>query len=131
MGRTWRELWQFTLISLLLATPMASPADEGSHKSFAVEIRIGPGWDPDKAPGQQRAFAEHSAHLRELREAGRIVFGSRYSDVGLLVIMAESEEAVRALMDDDPSMAAGTFRYDVFPMNIFYPWREPQSGESR
>ena len=47
--------------------------------------------------------------------------GTRYSEVGLLVIQAAAPDDVRALLDDDPSMQAGTFQYKVYPMNIFYP----------
>ena len=50
---------------------------------FAVEIRTGPGWDPALAPGDQTAFAEHGAHLRDLREAGALHFGARYAELGL------------------------------------------------
>ena len=63
---------------------------------FAVEIRIGKAWDPAKPPQEQAYFREHSANLRRMREAG-------------------------AQMDQDPSFAAGTFVYDVHPINVFYP----------
>ena len=97
------------------------PAAAESLTWFAVEISVGPGWDESISPYEQAFFKEHSAHLAELRKAGHIVMGARYSDVGLLVIQALAEDDVRALLDTDPSMQAGTFQYAVYPMNVFYP----------
>lgn len=87
---------------------------------FAIQVRKGPSWDEAKPPQAQAQFREHSAHLRKLREAGTLVMGARYSDVGLLVVTAENEAAARALMDGDPSIAAGTFGIEVHPFNVFY-----------
>lgn len=47
--------------------------------------------------------------------------GARYSDVGLIILAAESEASARAMIDADPSMAAGTFKYEIHPFNVFYP----------
>lgn len=96
----------------------AAPAAEPRH--FAVEITTGPGWDLAKAPGEQRLFREHSLHLKKLRDAGHIVLGARYSDKGLLVFAAQTAAEVKALMDQDPSMAAGTFKFEVYDFNVFY-----------
>jgi uncharacterized protein YciI len=103
------------------AQPDAGRADPAPLALFAVEVRTGPAWDPSRPPNEQAFFKEHSAGLKRLREAGRIVAGVRYSDVGLLLFSAASVEEVRALMDQDPSMQAGTFRYEVHPANVFYP----------
>ena len=105
------------------APAMADGSATEELKLFAVEIRVGPGWDAEKAPGDQEFFREHSMHLKKLRDAGHIAMGARYSDVGLLVFSAASEEAVHELMAGDPSMSVGTFRYDVHAMNVFYPWQ--------
>ncbi|MEM7291628.1 MAG: hypothetical protein AAF412_14870 [Pseudomonadota bacterium] len=94
---------------------------EATRSWFAVQINVGPNWDESISPYEQPFFKEHSAHLNELRSAGHIVMGSRYSDVGLLIFHAKSAEDISALMDEDPSMEAGTFSYEVFPMNVFYP----------
>ena len=45
--------------------------------------------------------------------------GARYSDIGLVVLAADSASA-RAMMDMDPSFNAGTFRYELHPLNVFY-----------
>jgi uncharacterized protein YciI len=112
-----------------VAEPPSETAVESSEALFAVEIRIGPGWDAAKQAQEQAYFAEHSASLRRLREAGNLVLGARYADVGLLVLSAESIETARALLDVDPAIVHGTFRYDVHRFNAFYPWSSPVEDE--
>lgn len=99
--------------------PAAAPAVD-TLPLFAVQIRTGAKWDAAKAPQEQALFREHSANLKRLRDAGRLIVGARYSDVGLVILAAESEAHARAMMDEDPSFAAGTFRYEVHPFNVFY-----------
>ena len=94
---------------------------EPELKLFAVEITVGPNWDSSKAPNEQAFFKEHSANLTHLRDAGHIVMGARYSDKGLVIFSARSAEEVRVLMEQDPSMTAGTFVYEVHAFNVFYP----------
>ena len=116
-----------TLLAVVITCFVASMAvaeESAAAESltwFAVEISVGPGWDKSIAPNEQAYFKEHSAHLAALRKAGHVVMGARYSDVGLLVMQALTADDVRALLDDDPSMQAGTFQYEVHPMNVFYP----------
>jgi uncharacterized protein YciI len=98
----------------------AAPDAAEALPSFAVEIRTGPSWDAKKPPNEQALFREHSAHLRKLREEGRILLGARYSDKGLLVVSATDIAAVRALFDADPSIKAGTFAYEAHPLGVFY-----------
>ncbi|MDJ0940329.1 MAG: YciI family protein [Woeseiaceae bacterium] len=98
----------------------ASTAD-ANLSLFAVEIKIGPNWDAAKAPSDQAFFKEHSANLKRLRDEGHIVMGARYSDIGLIIIAAATKEAVRTMMDQDPSMSAGTFVFEVHAFNVFYP----------
>jgi hypothetical protein len=90
-------------------------------KLYAVEVTIGPNWDAAKAPHEQAFFKEHSMNLNELREAGHIAMGARYSDIGLLVFSAESIDQITEFMEKDPSISTGTFKFAVHPMNVFYP----------
>jgi hypothetical protein len=103
------------------AQDAGAPATPDAVSLFAVEIRIGKAWDPAKPPQEQAYFREHSANLRRMREAGSLILGARYSDIGLVVVSAASAAEVRAQLDQDPSFAAGTFVYDVHPLNVFYP----------
>lgn len=100
-------------------------ADERAGKPaaqlFAVQIKVGPNWDASKPANEQALFREHANNLKQLRDAGFIVLGARYADIGLLIFSASSAEEVRAYMSRDPAMTAGTFQYEVHPMNVFYP----------
>lgn len=112
-------LWLF--LALLPARAEPPPSDPAPAALFAIEFTTGPGWDPAKPPDQQAHFAAHAANLRRLRERGVIRIGARYADKGLVVVAAESMAAARRLLDDDPSIAAGTFVFDVHPFMVFYP----------
>jgi uncharacterized protein YciI len=115
--------WTLILPLLLALAPWAraqTAAAAAELPLFAVQVKKGPGWDEAKPPQAQAQFREHSAHLRKLREAGSLVMGARYSDIGLLVVAADTEAAARALMEGDPSIAAGTFAIEVHPFNVFY-----------
>jgi uncharacterized protein YciI len=102
------------------AQAQQSPVLEQSLPLFAVEIRTGPKWDQSKPPQEQLYFREHSANLKRLREAGSLVMGARYSDKGLVVLAALSEEEARAMMDVDPSIKAEVFKYEVHAFSVFY-----------
>jgi uncharacterized protein YciI len=97
------------------------PLPAAAAQLYAIEIRIGPEWDSARSPDQQAFFREHSANLRRLRDSGRLVFGARYGEVGLVVLSATSLEDARAMMDADPAMQAGVFTYEAHVFNVFYP----------
>jgi hypothetical protein len=104
----------------------AAPAEAASAAApeprlYAVEVRTGATWDRAKPAHEQAFFSDHSAHLRRLRGAGHIVLGARYGDKGLLVFSARAAADVKALMEQDPSMKAGTFSYELHDFNVFYP----------
>jgi uncharacterized protein YciI len=100
------------------ASATATPAE---LPLFAIEIKVGPKWDSAKTPQEQAFFREHSANLKRLRESGSLVMGARYSDKGLVVVAASNLAETRAFMDQDPSIGAGTFAFEVHPFNVFYP----------
>ncbi len=111
----------FAATSCALAQGASAPSGAPEPLLFAVEIKVGPNWDQSKAPQEQAFFREHSANLRRMREAGVLVMGARYSDKGLVVVSAAAAAEVSAQMAQDPSMAAGTFAYEIHPFNVFYP----------
>jgi uncharacterized protein YciI len=114
------------LITLSLAPPVLAqtPAEvpkSATAKLFAIEITTGPNWDAAKPPPQQAFFREHSAHLKKLRDEGRIKMGARYAEKGLVVIEAADEAEARGLVESDPSMKSGTFKFTLAEMRVFYP----------
>lgn len=101
--------------------PAKAEAAEPAKRLFAVQVRTGAKWDAAKPAREQLHFREHSANLKRLRDAGHLVMGARYSDVGLVVLTAKSEAEARAMMDEDPSIKAEVFRYELHLMSVFYP----------
>lgn len=103
-----------------MAQDPAGGAAPDESRLFAVEITVGPQWDASRPAHEQRYFPEHSATLKRLRDSGVLVIGARYSDKGLVVLAADDETHVRAMMDEDPSIKAEVFQYQVHPFNVFY-----------
>jgi uncharacterized protein YciI len=101
------------------ASPEAT-ANIAALPLYAIEIKIGKAWDPNKKPQDQAHFREHSAHLKRLRDQGVLVMGARYGDKGLVVLRAASESEAHQWMKDDPSMQAGVFQYELHPFSVFY-----------
>lgn len=87
---------------------------------FAVELTIGPEWDASKPAQEQLHFREHSAHLKRLRDAGSLLVGARYSDKGWLVLAARDEQHARSMIEEDPSIQAKVFKYELHPFAVFY-----------
>lgn len=115
-------------IAALLASSCAAEESQEAEPAskarlFAAEIHVGENWDTGKAPQEQAYFAEHSANIKRLREAGSMRLGARYSDKGLIVLIADSEQDARVMLDQDPSFAAGTFQYQLYPFSPFH-WSE-------
>lgn len=86
---------------------------------FAVVFRTGPEWDAARPPGEQRHFKDHSANIARLKSEGRLVVGGRFGDMGLLLVRAATREEAQALVDRDPSVAAGVFKAEIHPWSTF------------
>lgn len=117
----------FVVSALLVATlnpaagqPASAPSSTADQSLFAIEIKVGPKWDQARPPQEQVFFKEHSANLRRMRESGILVMGARYADKGLVIVAATNAAEARAQMEQDPSIAAGTFAFEVHPFSVFY-----------
>ena len=71
---------------------------------FVVLRRIGPEWDPAKLLEQQSGWDAHAAFMDALVESGFVVLGGPLADEErvVLAVEADSAEAVRATLADDP-----------------------------
>jgi uncharacterized protein YciI len=80
---------------------MASGARVG--KFFVVLRRRGPQWDPSRSE-EQSGWVAHASFMDELVDAGFVVLGGPLGDEDrvVLVVEAESEDAVRATLAQDP-----------------------------
>lgn len=102
-------------------TDAPKPAAPPTARLFAIEITTGPNWDATRQPSQQAHFRDHSAHLKKLRDEGRIKMGARYADKGFIVLEAADEAEARTLVEADPAMKGGTFKFSLAEMRVFYP----------
>ena len=120
----YRKILLYLLLAIAATSGIAqvrqTAAIEQNLPLFAVEIKVGSKWDQSKPPQEQQYFREHSANLKRLRDAGSLIIGARYSDKGLVILAAQSEEEARAMMDVDPSMKAEVFKYELHPFGVFY-----------
>ena len=71
---------------------------------FVVLRRTGPQWDRARPLEEQAGWPEHAAFMDGLVDAGFVVLGGPLADERrvVLVVEAESEEAVRATLARDP-----------------------------
>ena len=73
---------------------------------FLVTRAWGPAWDPARPRRGQDGWEQHAAFMDTLVEEGFVVLGGPVGDIeagpALLVVKAESEEAIRERLADDP-----------------------------
>lgn len=98
----------------------AKESEPTKAKLLIVHFSVGPSWSAEKPPHEQTSFRDHGRNLKRLRDEGRIVLGARYSDKGMIVLRAESEERARAEMSADPGVRAGIFTFELFELRPFY-----------
>ncbi len=71
---------------------------------FVVVRRLGPQWDPSRPMEQQSDWLAHASFMDGLVDGGFVVLGGPLADEQrvVLVVEAESEDAVRATLARDP-----------------------------
>jgi hypothetical protein len=80
--------------------------------TYAVTNEHGPGWDASRGLREQDRWDEHAAFMDRLVGEGFILLGGPVDDGAwiLLVIVAESENAVRERLAEDPWVPMGLLR---------------------
>jgi uncharacterized protein YciI len=120
MSRIFRVMRSLIAWLILASFAVHAETPPAGEKLFLVQFTVGDAWAKEKAPQEQAYFAEHSANLKRLRTEGKLLLGGRYSDKGILIVRGPSEEAVRADIDQDPSVVNHTFNAAVYPFGTFY-----------
>ncbi len=74
-------------------------------------------------PGEAQAVEQHFAYLQRLMHAGVLILAGRTLNAdegtfGIAVFAAESEEAARRIMADDPAVSRGVMRAELFPYRV-------------
>ncbi len=93
---------------------------ESDSALYVVLFRTGPKWDQTKPAHEQAHFKDHSVNLQRLRKTGALLLGARYSDVGMVILSAPSQEEANAHIESDLSVQAGIFSYELHEFNVFY-----------
>ena len=80
-------------------------------------LRIGP------TESEQAIVTEHFAYLQDLNAQGVIIFVGRTLNtdenaMGLAVFRAESEDAARQIMNDDPAVKKGVMTAALYPFKV-------------
>jgi len=74
-------------------------------------------------PEEAAIISEHFAYLEALTEQGIVLLAGRTLTTdertfGIVVLKAESQEAARAIMANDPGVKGGVQRAELFPYRI-------------
>lgn len=98
---------------------------------FLVSSAKGPDWDHSRARREQPGWDDHAAFMDALVDEGFVLLGGPVGDGdgenALLVVEAESEEALRARLADDPWWGNVLSIESVQPWSI---WLGRPPGES-
>ncbi|MBP6335903.1 MAG: hypothetical protein KA444_10575 [Bacteroidia bacterium] len=103
-----------------ISTFAQDPGVKKEEASFIVLYTTGKIWDKEKSANEQNYFTEHSAYLSQLRKSNKIKLGGRYSDTGMILIVAKDQVEADDLVSKDPAIINGLFNAQVFPFSAFY-----------
>ncbi|MSP14188.1 MAG: hypothetical protein EXR62_14680 [Chloroflexi bacterium] len=89
---------------------------------FLVFLRKGPNWTAESTPELEQLQAAHRAHLRALRQSGKIrILGPLLDngDIrGVSLFRVPSLEEARALAEADPAVIAGRLVIEIHPWMV-------------
>ncbi len=75
-----------------------------------------------EGPSEEEAalVSKHFTYLQELTKAGSMILAGRTQNVdpssfGIVIFRAESETAAERILQEDPAVAGGVFRGELFP----------------
>ena len=74
-------------------------------------------------PQEAEIVSQHFSYLEALTDQGIVILAGRTlntdeSSFGIVIFKAESEEAARVIMNDDPAVEAGVMRAKLFPYRV-------------
>jgi uncharacterized protein len=82
---------------------------------------------------EEKILDAHVAYLADLTGKGVVILAGRTqntdpSSFGIVIFTADSEEAAREIMNEDPGVKRGMMRAELFPYRIAF-HREPRRSE--
>jgi len=77
----------------------------------------------DSTAEEDRIVSEHFRYLQQLTRDGVVLLAGRTlntdpTSFGIVILEAESDDAARALMENDPAVRASVFRAELFPFGV-------------
>ena len=77
----------------------------------------------DATEEEMGIVGEHFAYLKTLMDEGKVIMAGRtqntdYSSFGLIIFMAEDDEAAEALVQNDPAIKNRVMRAELYPYRI-------------
>jgi uncharacterized protein YciI len=81
-------------------------------------------------PEEERIVGDHYSYLKKLTDEGVVILAGRTlntdeTSFGIIIFRAESEEAARCIVADDPAVRGGVMRAELFPYRIALMKDEP------
>ncbi|WP_420320699.1 YciI family protein [Flagellimonas sp.] len=108
------------LLLLLLPCFVLSQENTNQKSHFVALYTIGELWDKDKKPNEQEYFKEHSSFLSRLRDEKKVILGARYSDTGMIIVLADHLEDAKNILFQDIALQQKLFTVEIHPFNPFY-----------
>jgi uncharacterized protein YciI len=74
-------------------------------------------------PEEAELVSQHFQRLQDLTAAGVVILSGRTlntdpTNFGIVIFNADTEEAAREIMHDDPAVAGGVFSAQLFPYRV-------------
>ncbi len=120
-----RILIPSVLVTLILTGPVGGGASANGQEKQSLFVGIFKATNPDfvtkgPRPEDMSVLRQHVEYLQKLTDQGvSIVAGHTMNRdqnaFGLAIVRAESENAARKIMEDDPLVRAGILTISVFP----------------
>ncbi|MCI0832461.1 MAG: hypothetical protein J4O13_04370 [Chloroflexi bacterium] len=100
-------------------TTASDPVEAETNQYIYHFAPVRDGFDPESMTPQEVAAAEHHyAYLKAATERGQVLLAGRSLDgdgPALVIIEAESADAARGFMENDPFVAEGVMRASLHP----------------
>lgn len=115
------------LLTLILAAQTPAPAEPRDLRTvYVCLLTRGTAWTSDTTTDVQQLQQAHASYLARLSATGNVLatgpVGGDGNLRGLLLLKAESADAARRAIADDPSVNAGRLAADVVPMTVAGNW---------
>ncbi len=103
-------------------TPKAQDVGPGGFEMTTYYVGFlykGPKWSAEQTPEVAKTMEGHMANIRRMGDEGKLLIAGPFTDGGelrgLYVFRAGSMDEARALVETDPAVKTGRFRFEIHP----------------